>query len=105
MTPDSGPPVFDLEGLFVRARAGDQAAWEALFRACFPRVVRVGCRIPDPSMHLSLDSALFASEVMKSLAARLDFSSFDLFTASLAQMKRPSKEVIDEYRRRHPDAG
>ena len=28
-------------GLFARAQAGDQAAWEALFHACYPKVQRV----------------------------------------------------------------
>src|SRR6266446_8260813 len=35
------PEARDPDGLFARARAGDQAAWEELFRMCYPKVVRV----------------------------------------------------------------
>jgi RNA polymerase sigma factor (sigma-70 family) len=90
------------EGLFARARAGDQAAWEELFRACYPKVVRVVRRKLDRPMRSLYDSTDFASDVWKSLAAkcdRFDFPSIDSLMAFLKQAAE--QKVIDEYRRRH----
>jgi RNA polymerase sigma factor (sigma-70 family) len=93
----SGP-----ETLLVRARAGDQEAWEELFRTCYPKVVRVVRRKLYPPMRSLYDSTDFASDVWKSLAAkfdRFDFASIDSFMAFLKQAAE--QKVIDEYRRRH----
>src|SRR3954465_13429199 len=90
------------EGLFARARAGDQAAWEELFRTCYPKVIRVVRRKLDRPMRSLYDSTDFVSDVMKSLAAnldRLDFPSLGSLIAFLAQAAE--QKVIDEYRRRH----
>ena len=92
----------DSNGLFARARAGDQAAWEELFRTCYPKVVRVVRRKLDRPMRSLYDSTDFASDVMKSLMAnldRLDFPSMDCLMSFLAQVAE--QKVIDEYRRRH----
>ena len=92
----------DSNGLFARARAGDQAAWEELFRTCYPKVVRVVRRKLDRPLRSLYDSTDFASDVMKSLMAnldRLDFPSMDCLMSFLAQVAE--QKVIDEYRRRH----
>jgi RNA polymerase sigma factor (sigma-70 family) len=89
------------DGLFARARAGDQAAWEELFRTCYPKLVRVVRRKLNPPMRSLYDSTDFASDVWKSLAAkcdRFDFPSVNSLMAFLAQAAE--KKVIDEYRRR-----
>src|SRR3954470_2911855 len=92
----------DRDGLFSRARAGDQAAWEELFHTCYPKVVRVVRRKLDRPMRSLFDSTDFASDVMKSLAAnagRLDFPSFESLMAFLVQVAE--QKVIDEYRKAH----
>jgi RNA polymerase sigma factor (sigma-70 family) len=90
------------DGLFARARAGDQAAWEELFRTCYPKVIRVVRRKLNPPMRSLYDSADFASDVWKSLAAkceRYDFPSIDSLLAFLKQAAE--QKVIDAYRLRH----
>jgi RNA polymerase sigma factor (sigma-70 family) len=100
--PLSEPSSLDPVGLLDRARAGDQSAWEELFRTCYPKVVRVVRRKLDRPLRSLYDSTDFASDVMKSLAAnldRLDFPSIHSLMAFLAQAAE--QKVIDEYRRRH----
>jgi len=102
MIPPSESSHHDVSGLFARARAGDQAAWEELFHTCYPKVVRVVRRKLDRPLRTLYDSTDFASDVMKSLAAnldRLDFPSLHSLMAFLAQAAE--QKVIDEYRRRH----
>jgi RNA polymerase sigma factor (sigma-70 family) len=92
------------DGLFARARAGDQAAWEELFRTCYPKVVRVVRRKLYPPMRSLYDSADFASDVWKSLAAkceRFDFPSIDSLMAFLKQAAE--QKVIDALRQRRTD--
>jgi RNA polymerase sigma-70 factor (ECF subfamily) len=98
----SDSSICDADALIARARAGDQAAWEALFRTCYPKVIRVVRRKLDQPMRSLYDSTDFVSDVMKSLAAnidRLDFPSLGSLIAFLAQAAE--QKVIDEYRRRH----
>jgi len=88
--------------LFARARAGDQDAWKELFETCYPKVLRVVRRKLDRPMRSLYDSTDFASDVMKSLAAKFDkfdFPSLDSLHAYLVQSAK--QKVIDEYRRRH----
>src|SRR3954453_606312 len=102
MVPMSDSSDFDSDELIARARAGDQAAWEELFRTCYPKVIRVVRRKLDRPMRSLYDSSDFVSDVMKSLAAnldRLDFPSIRSLIAFLAQAAE--QKVIDEYRRRH----
>lgn len=92
----------DLSSILEAAHKGDQSAWEALFRECYPKVRRVVRRKLNRSMRSLYDSTDFASDVMKSLAAnfgQLDFPSMDSLLAFLAQVAE--QKVIDEYRRRH----
>jgi len=100
-------PPFDVSNhdsgdLFTRARAGDQDAWRELFEKCYPKVLRVVRRKLDQPMRSLYDSTDFASDVMKSLAAKFDkfdFPSLDSLHAYLVQAAK--QKVIDEYRRRH----
>src|SRR3954463_13196346 len=100
-------PPFDVSNhdpgdLFSRARAGDQDAWRELFETCYPKVLRVVRRKLDRPMRSLYDSTDFASDVMKSLAAKFDkfdFPSLDSLHAYLVQSAK--QKVIDEYRRRH----
>jgi RNA polymerase sigma factor (sigma-70 family) len=92
----------DPDALFARARAGDDAAWKALFDKCYPKVIRVVRRKLNPPMRSLYDSTDFASDVMKSLAAnagRLDFPSFSSLMAFLVGVAE--QKVIDEYRKVH----
>ncbi len=101
-TTSSTEATADLAAILVAAHRGDQTAWEALFRACYPKVRRVVRRKLNRSMRSLYDSTDFASDVMKSLAANfehLDFPSIDSLMAFLAQVAE--QKVIDEYRRRH----
>jgi RNA polymerase sigma-70 factor (ECF subfamily) len=102
MNPMPDSSTCDCDELITRARAGDQAAWEELFRTCYPKVIRVVRRKLDRPMRSLYDSTDFVSDVMKSLAAnidRLDFPSMGSLIAFLAQAAE--QKVIDEYRRRH----
>jgi len=92
----------DLATVLQQAHRGDPAAWEAIFRECYPKVRRVVRRKLNRSMRSLYDSTDFASDVMKSLAANighLDFPSLDSLLAFLAHVAE--QKVIDEYRRRH----
>jgi RNA polymerase sigma factor (sigma-70 family) len=94
--------VPDLTKALQEAHRGDPAAWEALFRACYPKVRRVVRRKLNRSMRSLYDSTDFASDVMKSFAANighLQFASIDSLLAFLAHVAE--QKVIDEYRRRH----
>jgi len=87
--------------LLARAKSGDQAAWEELFKECYPKVIRVVRRRLDSPLRSLYDSTDFASDVMKSLAAnfdRLDFPSIGSLIAFLSQVAE--QKVIDEHRRR-----
>ncbi len=98
-SPETG---LNLATILEAAHRGDQSAWEALFRECYPKVRRVVRRKLNRSMRSLYDSTDFASDVMKSLAANLghlDFPSMDSLFAFLAQVAE--QKVIDEYRRRH----
>jgi RNA polymerase sigma factor (sigma-70 family) len=103
MTMMSNPDArIDVASILEAAHRGDQSAWEALFRECYPKVRRVVRRKLNRSMRSLYDSTDFASDVMKSLAANfghLDFPSIDSLLAFLAQVAE--QKVIDEYRRRH----
>jgi RNA polymerase sigma factor (sigma-70 family) len=89
--------------LFTRMNAGDQGAWKFLFEKCYPKVIRVVRRkLTSSAMRSLYDSADFASDVWKSVAAswdRYQFPNVDAFEAFL--MKAVEQKVIDEYRRQH----
>ena len=92
----------DLTKALQEAQGGDPAAWDRLFRACYPKVRRVVRRKLNRSMRSLYDSTDFASDVMKSLAANIgqwQFASLDSLLAFLAHVAE--QKVIDEYRRRH----
>lgn len=102
MSPATDWPPNEDDALFARARAGDPAAWEELFRKCYPKVIRAVRRKLNPPMRSLFDSTDFASDVMKSLAAnveRLEFTSFDALMSFLAKVAQ--QKVIDEYRKAH----
>jgi RNA polymerase sigma factor (sigma-70 family) len=103
MTMTSRPEMgVDLARVLQEAHRGDPAAWEALFKECYPKVRRVVRRKLNRSMRSLYDSTDFASDVMKSLAAQFDqleFPSIDSLMAFLAHVAE--QKVIDEYRRRH----
>ena len=90
------------DDLFARARAGDDSAWRELFRECYPKIIRVVRRKLNQPLRNIYDSADFASDVMKSLAARadhLDFTSLHSLMAFLTEVAE--KKVIDEHRKLH----
>jgi RNA polymerase sigma factor (sigma-70 family) len=93
----------DQDTLFARAKAGDQAAWKTLFETCYPKIIRVvRRRLTSPTMRSLYDSADFAHDVWKSLAAKSDrfhFASLQALVAFLSQAVE--RKVIDEYRRQN----
>jgi RNA polymerase sigma factor (sigma-70 family) len=94
----------DPDELFARARAGDEDAWDELFRKCYPKVIRVVRRQLDRPMRSLFDSTDFASDVMKSLAAKADRLDFPSFSSLIAFLTKVAKEkVIDEYRKAHAE--
>src|SRR5260370_38313806 len=91
-TPLSDSASVDPDSLFARARAGDNSAWEELFRKCYPKVVRVVRRKLNPPMRSLFDSTDFASDVMKSLAAKADRLEFTSFQSLMAFLGQPAGE-------------
>jgi RNA polymerase sigma factor (sigma-70 family) len=92
----------DLVRALREAQQGNQMAWEALFKECYPKVRRVVRRRLDRSMRSLYDSTDFANDAMENLAAnldQLDFPSVHSLIAFLAQVAE--QKVIDEYRRQH----
>jgi RNA polymerase sigma factor (sigma-70 family) len=102
MSLSSGLSRPDSEGLFARARAGDQAAWEELVGTCYPKIQRIVRRRLNPPMRSLYDSTDFTNDVFKSLAAKSDRFDFPTMEALLAYLTRAAEQkVIDEYRRQH----
>jgi RNA polymerase sigma factor (sigma-70 family) len=103
MSTMSNPQIVDdLPTILEEAQNGDQAAWETLFKECYPKVRRVVRRKLNRSMRSLFDSTDFASDVMGNLVANLDrlrFPSVDSLLAFLAQVAE--QKVIDEHRRQH----
>ena len=99
----ASPPSADSQNnLLVRARLGDQEAWEHLFNECYPKIVRVVRHRLSRPMRKLYDSTDIANEVMKSLAAKFDhfdFSSIDGLRAFL--IRAAEQKVVDGYRRGH----
>jgi RNA polymerase sigma factor (sigma-70 family) len=91
------------DGLFARARSGDQAAWRELFDASYPKVLRaIRRKLNSQAMRSLYDSTDFIGDVWKSLAEKpenFDFSTFDDLQRFLA--KAAERKIIDEYRRLH----
>lgn len=92
------------DGLFARAKAGDQAAWEELVQRCNNKVRRViRNKLREwREMRSLYDSTDFASDVWKSLVAksdRFDFPNADALTAFLR--KAACQKLIDAARRMH----
>lgn len=88
--------------LFLRAQAGDQAAWTSLFYQCFPKVRRYVGRKLGSRVRRIVDSSDIANLVMLQLALKVREYKFDSieevqnFLISVA-----SDLVNDEYRRRN----
>ncbi|GAC1300103.1 MAG: hypothetical protein NVSMB14_10690 [Isosphaeraceae bacterium] len=100
LTPES--PRNDADALFSRAKAGDQSAWDELYRACQPKLVRAVRRRLNLPMRSLYDSLDFVGDVWESLVAKpekFDFDSMDSLLAFMA--KSAQRKVIDAYRRLH----
>ncbi len=101
MTSDQGIPD-ELSKALFEAQNGDQSAWETLFRECYPKVRRVVRRRLDRSMRSLYDSTDFASDVMKSLAAKINDLTFPSIGSLIAFLAHVAEQkVIDEHRRLH----
>src|SRR5436305_11564705 len=88
------------EGLFARARSGDQDAWYDLFNACYPKVQRVVRRRIKGPLRRYVDSTDIASDVFGELAAkaeRLEFETVDDVRNFL--VRAAHDRVVDEQRR------
>lgn len=102
MAHSSDRPPDDPDDLFTRARGGDNSAWEELFRRCYPKVIRVVRRKLNPPLRSLFDSTDFASDVMKSLAAKADRYEFTSLKSLIAFLEQVAEQkVIDEYRKAH----
>jgi RNA polymerase sigma factor (sigma-70 family) len=103
MTEMSHPEMEDgLVRAWRDAQKGDETAWEALFRECYPKVRRVVRRRLNQSLRSLYDSTDFANDAMENLSAnrdQLEFPSVQSLIAYLAQVAE--QKVIDEYRRQH----
>ena len=100
VSPEPSRPVAD--ELFARARSGDQAAWDELFRACHPKLIRAIRRRLSTPMRSLYDSSDFASDVWRSLVAKCDRFDFPTLGALISFMaKAAEQKIIDEHRRLH----
>jgi RNA polymerase sigma factor (sigma-70 family) len=103
MSPSSNPsdPTLEEDRLFARAQAGDQTAWEALFRECYPKVRRVvRRRISHGPLRRYFDSTDIANDVFGELwskATRFQFETVADVRNFLIDAAH--KRVIDEHRR------
>src|SRR5271165_3686026 len=101
MLSDPGFPK-DLSQTLLDAQKGDQTAWEALFKECYPKVRRVVRRKLNRSMRSLYDSTDFANDAMERLAANLDLLQFPSLSSLIAFLAQVAEQkVIDEYRRQH----
>ncbi len=93
----------DSDGLFARARAGDQMAWRELYDACYPKVLRVIRRkLNSRAMRSLYDSSDFVGDVWKSLAEKPDKFDFPKLSDLVAFLSLAAeRKVIDEHRRLH----
>lgn len=99
---DSAADVLD--GLFARARSGDQEAWNQLFDACNDKVLRVIRKKlkSQAAMRSLYDSSDFMGDVWKSLAEKPEHFNFPNLDALLAFLATAAqRKVIDEHRRLH----
>ena len=92
----------DLLNALRGAQQGDQTAWEAVFRECYPKVRRVVRRRMNRSMRALYDSTDFANDAMENLAANLNHLSFPSFSSLVAFLAQVAEQkLIDEHRRQH----
>ena len=92
----------DVDALFSRAKAGDQSAWDELYRACQDKLVRAVRRRLNPPMRSLYDSTDFVGDVWESLVAKQQKFDFDSLESLLAFLsKSAERKVIDAHRRRH----
>lgn len=92
----------ELDGLFARARDGDDAAWEQLVDQCYDKVRRVVGRRLDRRLRTVFDSTDFTNAVFMSLVAksnRFEFKTIQELRGFL--MEAAKQKVIDEFRRQH----
>jgi RNA polymerase sigma factor (sigma-70 family) len=103
MYPSSNPsdPTREDDRLFARAQAGDQTAWDALFKECYPKVRRVvRRRISHGPLRRYFDSTDIANDVFGELATKA--SRFEFATVEDVRnflIDAAHKRVIDEHRR------
>jgi RNA polymerase sigma factor (sigma-70 family) len=94
-------PTRKEDRLFARAQAGDQTAWDALFKECYPKVRRVvRRRISHGPLRRYVDSTDIANDVFFELAtkaSRFQFATVDDVRNFLIDAAH--KRVIDEHRR------
>lgn len=96
------PSRNDADALFTRAKAGDQSAWDELYRACQPKLVRAVRRRLNLPMRSLYDSTDFVGDVWESLVAKQEKFDFDSIDSLLAFMaKSAQRKVVDAYRRRN----
>jgi RNA polymerase sigma factor (sigma-70 family) len=101
-SPPTGSTGRSVDGLFARARSGDEEAWEELLRQCYPKVVRTVRRRLNQPMRSLYDSADFASDVWRSLLAKPDRFDFPNIGALLSFLEQAAtQKVVDEHRRLH----
>jgi RNA polymerase sigma factor (sigma-70 family) len=87
-------------GLFTRAQAGDQAAWSALFKACYPKVQRVVRRRINGPLRRYVDSTDIASDVFGDLARKATTFRFETVDDVRRYLIDAAyKRVVDEQRR------
>ena len=86
--------------LIAQARAGDEAAWEALYRACYPKVIRAVRRRLTPPLRSMFDSSDFASDVFRSLLAEGGQLEFPSFPALIAYLETKAERIVTAEHRR-----
>lgn len=93
---------YDPDELFLRARDGDQDAWNQLVNHCYDKLRRVVRRKLDRPMRSLFDSTDFTNDVFKSLVAKSDRFDFPNMAALRAYLEQAAKQkLIDEYRKQH----
>lgn len=92
----------DLDGLLPRMKVGDEEAWQAMFAACHPKVMRTVRReLRSRALRPMYDSTDFAADVWKSIAGNLSRYQFPNVSAFIAFLVREAECKVRDASRRH----
>jgi hypothetical protein len=85
---------------FTHIHVQGKAAWEVLYHACYPHVLRYAELRLGPEMRSLYDAADFASDVMLELVRDFDRLEFPSYQALLDYLEQQVERKVRDVRRR-----